>query len=140
MNKLFIDKLVIIFIKDHKVLVTQGKGQDNWHIPTTEKQNSETDIEALSRLVKEQLHDDILVGTVKHFGTFEAHAHAHGGNPDKTNKAEVRLHCYIGELRGPSQPSAGIAHVDFFWFNQKHLLLQEYNGIFDDLKEKGLLE
>lgn len=140
MNKLFIDKLVIISIKDHQVLVTLGKGQDNWQIPTTVRQDQETDIEALSRLVKEELGDELATGSVSHFGTFEVHAHSHGGNPEKTDKAEVRLKCYIGELRGPSQPSARIEKVDFFWFNQKHLLLQAYYGIFDELKEKGRLE
>lgn len=139
MNKQHIDKLVLIVIKDHKILVTLGKGQDNWHIPTTQHEDMETDVEALTRLAKTQLGAELKIGTVRHFNTFEAHAHAHGMNPDKTNKAEVRLKCYFGELQGAPQPSEGIEKVDFFWFNQKESLLQAYYGIFDELQNKGVL-
>ena len=140
MNKLHIDKLVLIVIKDHKVLVTLGKGQDNWHIPTTQRENLETDVEALTRLAQTQLGAEIRLGTVRHFNTFEAHAHAHGMNPEKTDKAEVRLKSYFGELESEPQAKDRIEKLEFFWFNQKHLLVQAYYGIFDELQDKGLLQ
>ena len=140
MNKLSIDKLVLIILKDHQVLVTLGNGQDNWQIPTTQPKELETDVEALSRLAQTHLGARLKPGTVRHFGTFEAHAHAHGMNPEKTDKAEVKLKCYVGELQGSAQVGEGIAKFDYFWFKQKNLALQAYAGVFDELRDKGLIE
>src|SRR5688572_26082713 len=119
MNILHIDRVVLIVIKDRQVLVTLGKGQNNWQIPTIEPEESETDVQALTRLAKTELAAELRPETVRSFGTFEAHAHAHGMNPDKTNKAQVRLKCYVGELQGAPQPGERIEKLDFFWFNQK---------------------
>ena len=140
MNIQHIDQIALIVIKDRQVLVTLGKGQNNWQIPTTQPEELETDVEALVRLAKTELLTELRTETVHHFRTFEAHAHAHGMNPEKTDKAEVRLKCYIGELHGAPQPGERIEKIDFLWFTQKHLVLQKYFGVFDELKEKGLLE
>jgi 8-oxo-dGTP diphosphatase len=140
MNILHIDRVVLIVIKDRQVLVTLGKGQNNWQIPTIEPEESETDVQALTRLAKTELAAELRPETVHEFGTFEAHAHAHGMNLDKTDKAEVRLKCYVGELTGAPQPGERIEKIDFFWFNQKDLALQKYFGVFDQLRDKGLIE
>src|SRR5258708_4121512 len=99
MNVEHIEKLALIVIADGKVLVALMKGQNNWRLPTTVRHDLETDDEALERLVKMQLSTEILPGTIQHFGMYETHAHAHGMNPEKTNKAMVRLKCFLGKLK-----------------------------------------
>ncbi len=140
MNVQYIEKVVGVVVKDHRVLAVLGKGQSNWHIPTTEKENVETDIEALTRYFKNELNVAVKEGSVKHFGTFDAHAHAHGMNFDKTNKAEVRLHCYLLELTGELQLNPNLEKFDFLWSNQKHLLTQTYFAVMDELQKKNFIE
>ncbi len=52
----------------------------------------------------------------------------------------VRMNCYMGEFTGELLASAEIGKIDFFWFNQKHLTSIVDHMIFNDLKEKGLIE
>ena len=140
MNTQHIDKIVLVVLKDNQILATLGKGQDNWQIPTTVPNDLETDTEALIRLAKEHLGAKLRPETVRHLQTFEAHAHAHGMNSDKTNKSEVRLKCYFGELEGAPEATEHIEKVDYLWFSEKHLLLQAYFGLLDELHDKGKLE
>lgn len=140
MNTQHINKIALVILKDNQILATKGKGQDNWQIPTTVPQDLETDVEALTRLAKEHLSATLRPETVRHLQTFEVHAHAHGMNNEKTDKSEVRLKCYVGELQENAEATDRIEKVDYLWFSEKHLLLQAYFGLLDELHDKGLLE
>jgi 8-oxo-dGTP diphosphatase len=58
-DKTFIDKLAYIYIKDQKVLVSLSKGKDTWYIPGGKREGNESDEQALTREVKEELNVDI---------------------------------------------------------------------------------
>lgn len=67
-----IDKIGGIILKDKKLLVVQKKTKDNrpeYIIPGGKREGNETDIETLSRELKEEIQVD-LVGT-KPFGGFD---------------------------------------------------------------------
>ncbi len=130
----FIDKLALIEIKDRKVLVTLTKGKDTWYIPGGKRENNETDIQALSREVKEELLVDIDLKTVKKYGVFEAQAH---GKPKGTI---VRMTCFTASYIGKLTPSNEIEKLDYFPHSKKHLCSPVDNLIFDDLKRKGLID
>lgn len=134
MEKQFIDKLAYIYIKDEKVLVTLSKGKDTWYIPGGKREQNETDQEALIREIKEELNVDIIIDTIKHYGTFEAQAH---GKPLGT---VVRMTCYMGDYEGVLEPSAEIEKLDFFTYTQKSSASLVDHLIFDDLKNRGLIE
>lgn len=133
-EKQFIDKLAYIYIKDEKLLVTLIKGKDTWYIPGGKREKDETDQEALIREVKEELCVDIILDTVKHYGTFEAQAHG------KTLGTIVRMTCYTADFKGELKPDAEIEKMDFFTYSQKLMTSSVDQLIFDDLYSKRLIK
>lgn len=133
MQTSFIDKLAYIYIKDKKILVTLSKGKDAWYIPGGKREENETDHEALTREVQEELTIHLQPETIKYYGTFEAQAH---GKPEGTM---VRMTCYTADFDGEMQVSNEIEKLDFFSHSQKNLTSFVDWLIFDDLKEKGLI-
>ena len=134
MNKNFIDKLAYLEIKNRKLLVTLSKGKDIWYIPGGKREGSETDIEALTREVKEELSVDIKLKTAKKYGIFEAQAH---GKPAGTI---VRMTCYTAEYEGQLSPASEIDKFDYFEHRQKEFCSPVDNLIFEDLKNKDLID
>lgn len=133
MDKTYIDKLAYIDIKDRKVLSTLSKGKDTWYIPGGKRDGNETDHEALTREVKEELTVDLVPETIRHYGTFEAQAH---GKPEGT---VVRMTCYAAQFTGTLQASAEVTeykYVDYSWKAKSSPVDQL---IFDDLYAKGLI-
>jgi len=134
MKKTYIDKLAFINIKDKKLLSTLSKGKDTWYIPGGKRDGDETDQQALIREVKEELAVDIIPGTIKHYGTFEAQAH---GKPEGT---VVRMTCYTAKFTGQLKASSEIdkyQYVDYSW-KEKSSPVDKL--IFDDLRTKGLIK
>ncbi|HVZ12414.1 MAG TPA: NUDIX domain-containing protein [Patescibacteria group bacterium] len=134
MDKNLIDKLAYIDIKDRKVLITLSKGKDAWYIPGGKREGNETDQEALIREVKEELAVDLKPESIKYYGTFEAQAH---GKPEGTI---VRMTCYTAEFDGDLKPDSEIEKIDYFTYSQKHLTSPVDFLIFDDLRNKGLID
>lgn len=132
--KNFIDKLAYIYIKDKQILMTLSKGKDTYYIPGGKRDEGETDIEALSREVKEELTVSIVPEIVKHYGTFEAQAH---GKPTGTI---VRMTCYEADFEGEFQPSSEIQDIAYYTYAQRDIVGPVDQIIFDDLKEKGLID
>jgi 8-oxo-dGTP diphosphatase len=130
----FIDKLAYIYIKDKQILMTLSKGKDTYYIPGGKREEGESDQEALSREVKEELTVTILLETIQHYGTFEAQAH---GKPIGTI---VRMTCYQAEYKGELQPSSEIQDIAYYTYAQKNIVGPVDQLIFDDLKEKGLID
>jgi len=134
MQKSFIDKLAYIYIKDRKILVTLSKGKDTWYIPGGKRDQGEIDEQALIREVKEELTVDLIPKTIEYYNTFTAPAH---GKPKGTM---VRMTCYRADYKGELKPDAEIAKLDFFEYKQKELTSAVDHLIFDDLKEKRLID
>ena len=134
MNKTFIDKLAYIEIKDRKVLVTLSQGNDTWYIPGGKREVGETDLQALTREVNEELSLEIIPDSVKIYGVFEARAH---GKPEGVF---VRMTCYTAKYTGSLKPSSEIERLDWFSYAQKNLCSAVGNLIFDGLKSKNLLD
>lgn len=134
MHKDYIDKLAYILIKDKKILVTLSKGKDTWYIPGGKREAGETDHQALVREVKEELTVDLIESTIKKYGVFEAQAH---GKPLGT---VVRMTCYQADYKGEMNPSSEIEKMDFFSYDQIDNVSPVDVLIFEDLKEKGLIE
>jgi 8-oxo-dGTP diphosphatase len=134
MDKIFIDKLALIEIKDRKILVSLSKGKDTWYIPGGKRESNETDIETLTREVKEELSVEIVSSSVKLYGIFEAQAHG------KLDGTIVRMTCYTASHKGALKPSSEIEKLDFFEYSKKSFCSPVDNLIFDDLKNKGLID
>jgi len=133
MDKTYIDKLAYIYIKDGKVLMALSKGKDTWYIPGGKREQGETDIQALAREVKEELDVDLVLGSAKHYGVFEAQAH---GKPEGII---VRMTCYTADFDGVLKASSEIEKIAFMGYAEKDKSSIVDHLIFDDLHQRGLL-
>ena len=134
MNQDTIDKVSLIHIKEKKILVTLSKGKDTWYQPGGKREKGETDIQTLIRELKEELSVVIIPSTIKFYGTFRAQAH---GKPEGVI---VQMKCYTAEFNGEPSPSQEIERFDYFPYSRKMETSAVDHLIFDDLKEKGLIE
>lgn len=134
MDKVLIDKLAFIDLKDRKVLVALSSGKDTWYIPGGKREHGETDEEALIREVKEELSVDIKPESIEKYGVFEAPAH---GKPEGTF---VQMTCYEARYLGEIVPNSEIEKVDYFTYSQKNMCSPVDNLIFDDLYATGLID
>jgi 8-oxo-dGTP diphosphatase len=129
-----IDKIAFIHIKDKKVLVTLSKGKDVWYQPGGKREEGENDKETLIRELKEELNIDIIPSTIVYYGTFKAQAH---GKPEGVI---VQMTCYTAEFKGKLNPANEIDRYDYFPYSRKKETSAVDHLIFDDLKEKNLIE
>ncbi len=134
MDKEVIDKLAWIYIKNRQILMTLSKGKDTYYIPGGKRDGKETDYEALTREVKEELTVDLIASSIKHYGTFEAQAH---GKPEGTI---VRMTCYTGDFAGDLQPSSEIQDIAYYAYAQRDIVGPVDQIIFDDLKKKQFID
>ncbi len=133
MDKSYIDKLAYLYLKDGEILITLSYNKDTWYIPGGKREEGETDQEALTREVKEELAVDLLPETIEYYNTFEAQAH---GKPEGT---VVRMTCYMAEFTGDLQATSEIEKIDFADYSKKEVTSAVDHLIFDDLHDKGLL-
>lgn len=131
--KNYIDKLAYIHVQDKKILMSLSKGKSTWYIPGGKRENGESDVEALSREVEEELSVKLLPDNVEKYGVFEAQAHGH---PEGT---VVRMTCYTAEFTGKLKASSEIEKLEFFPYSRRSESSFVDHLIFDDLKNKGLL-
>jgi 8-oxo-dGTP diphosphatase len=136
-DKTYIDKLAWIYVKDGKILSSRSEGKDTYYIPGGKREpkgdRMETDEEALTREVAEELSINVVPGTLKLYGIFEAQAH---GKPEGT---VVRMTCYTSEFTGELKPSAEIAEIVWLPHEGREKSSPVDQMIFDDLKSKGLI-
>lgn len=136
MNKL-IETVALIHIKGKKLLLVRPKSKKIFYMPGGKKDQSENNLQALVREIKEEIQLDIDPKTVDFYGVFEAQAYG------KEKGVMVRVHCYTANHSGQIQSSSEIDEVAYF----SHL---EYINSIDpapavklilhDLKRKGLIE
>jgi len=131
--KKFIDKLAFIHIQDKKILMSLSKGKSTWYIPGGKRENGESDIDALSREVKEELSVELNPESIEKFGVFEAQAHGH---PEGT---VVRMTCYTAEFTSELKAASEIEKFEFFPYSRKSESSFVDHLIFDDLLNKDLL-
>lgn len=128
-----IDKLALIYLVDGKLLMTLSHGKETFYIPGGKREGSETDIEALTREVKEELQVDLVLPSIKLYGIFEAQAHG------KSKGTIVRMTCYTASYIGEPVPGMEIEKLAYYSYAERNIVGPVDQLIFDDLKAKGLL-
>ena len=129
-----IDKLAWIYIKDKQFLSTRSKGKDTYYIPGGKREVGESDEQALTREIKEELTIDLTPESITYLGTFRDQAH---GMPEGV---QVKMTCYEAEFTGEIQAGSEIEEV--VWLNHKD---KEKSSpvdqiIIDWLKAEGRIE
>ncbi|MEZ0608880.1 NUDIX domain-containing protein [Fibrella sp. WM1] len=129
-----IDKLAWIELKDKSVLLTKSYGKDIYYIPGGKRETGETDEQALTREIEEELSVRIDKNTLTFMGVFEAQAH---GQPEGVF---VKMTCYSGGYSGELCASSEIEAIKWFNYADKDQVAGVDKLIFDHLKQHNLLE
>ena len=129
-----IDKLAWIEIKDNQILLTKSFGKDKFYIPGGKREIGETDEQALSREIYEELSVTIDKNTLKFVGIFEAQAHG------QTEGAFVKMTCYSADYSGELNVSSEIEAMEWFRYADKDKVVGVDKLIFEHLKQKKLLD
>ena len=93
-----IDVPAWIYIKDGKLLTVRSRGKDAFYIPGGKREQGETDVQALTREIREELGVELKTETISFWKTFEAPAHGFD------NGTQVRLICYHADFNGQFAP------------------------------------
>lgn len=128
-----IDKLAWLEIVDGKILVARSLGKDAFYIPGGKREPGEADDEALLREIEEELTISLLPPSLEYFGTFTAQAHG------KPAGIMVQMTCYWAKYTGEIQPASEIEEIRWVNYKDKQLVSHVDRLIFDDLRNKGLL-
>lgn len=128
-----IDKLAWIEIKDNSILLAKSKGKDKYYIPGGKREVSETDEQALTREIQEELSVSIDTKTLKFIGIFEAQAH---GQPEGVF---VKMTCYSGDYFGELNANSEIEALKWFKYSEKDQVVGVDKLIFEHLNQNQLL-
>ena len=128
-----IDKLALLFFKDKQLLMALSRGKNVYYIPGGKRKKGETDQEALTREVQEELCVRLLPSSIRYYGVFEAQAHG------KPLGIIVRMTCYVGKFLGAETPGNEIEKIAYYSYAQRKIVGPVDQIIFDDLYKKGLM-
>ena len=129
-----IDKLAWIEIVDKKILSTKSFGKDKYYIPGGKRAYDETDEQALSREIKEELSVELNSDNLKFIGVFQAYAHGHSAD------TFVKMTCYSASYSGLLKANSEIEEMIWLSYSDKDKISEVDKLIFDFLKERNMLE
>jgi 8-oxo-dGTP diphosphatase len=128
-----IDKLAWIHIDSGRLLAARSRGKNVYFIPGGKREHGESDEQALTREVREELSVALKAGSLRPLGVFEAQAH---GQPEGVT---VRMTCYAGDYAGHLKPAAEIEEIAWLTYGDRDRVSLVAQIIFDDLRDRGLL-
>lgn len=128
-----IDKLAWIEIKNGKILSTKSYGKEKYYIPGGKREDGESDIEALTREISEELQVQLIPESIRYMGTFEAQADSH------PEGILVKMTCYRAEYTGELKASAEIERMEWLSYSDLDCVSAVDKIIFKQLKEQGEL-
>jgi len=128
-----IDKLAWIHIDSGRLLAARSRGKNVYFVPGGKREQGESDEQALTREVREELSVVLKAGSLQPLGVFEAQAH---GQPEGVI---VRMTCYTGDYAGHLKPAAEIEEIAWLTYGDRDRVSPVAQIIFDDLRDRGLL-
>lgn len=128
-----IDKLAWIEIQNKSILSTRSKGKDKYYIPGGKRESGESDIQALTREIKEELSVDLIPGSIEFLANFEGQAHGHAKG------VLVKMQCYTSKFQGNLKPAAEIEEMIWLKFKDIQEVSPVDKIIFKWLKKRGLI-
>ena len=128
-----IDKLAWIELQNGKILSARSKGKSVFYIPGGKREMGESDAGTLCREIREELNVELLPGTMRFLGVFEAQA---DGHPDGVL---VKMTCYQARYTGVLKASSEIEEFTWLGYKDREDCPPVDKLIFDFLKKNGML-
>ncbi len=128
-----IDTLAWIHIKNNQLLGIKSKGAYKFYIPRAMREKGQSDFKALLRQLNKELKIELDMNSLTFIGIFEAKAE------DQKPSILIRTTCYSGDYFGALHQDFEIEELAWLSYNDKSLLSEVDQLIFDYLHLKGLL-
>ncbi|MGY0216149.1 NUDIX hydrolase [Endozoicomonadaceae bacterium StTr2] len=128
-----IDKLAWLNIQHHRVLAVRSRGKELYYIPGGKREAGETDEQALTREIREELSVDLQQDTLHYYDTFRAQA---DGKPMGT---EVKITCYKAEHTGELATDSEIDEMRWLSYSDRDKCSLVVQIILDQLKQQQLI-
>lgn len=128
-----IDVLSWICIRNKRVLCTRTLGKKVFYLPGGKREDDESDWDALSREIQEELNVILVSETLAEFGVVEGPAH---GYPEFT---QVRMKCFRADYTGQLVPNAEIEEIAWFQYSDQHKCAPAAQKVIDSLFEQKLI-
>ena len=128
-----IDTVAWVLVEDGRILCVRTRGKDVFYIPGGKREAGETELDALVREINEELAVDLVPESVRHFGTYQAQAHAQGDG------VEVLMSCYTAGYLGTPAASSEIEELDWLGYADRRRVAPVDQLLFDDLLADGQL-
>jgi len=128
-----IDTVAWVLVEDGRILCARSRGKDVFYIPGGKREAGETELDALLREIKEELAVDLVPESVRHFGTYQAQAHA------QADGVEVLMSCYTASYLGKPEASSEIEELDWLGYADRCRVAPVDQLLFDDLLAGGQL-
>lgn len=128
-----IDKVAWIELVDGRVLSTRSHGRSRYYLPGGKRESGESDLDTLSREIKEELSVDLITDTARYLGLFSAQADA------SPPGVMVHMRCYECSYTGQLQPAAEIAEMAWLCYADRELSSPVDQIVFDQLRQQGRL-
>ncbi|MFT6927129.1 MAG: 8-oxo-dGTP diphosphatase [Psychromonas sp.] len=128
-----IDKLAWLYIRDGKLLSARSKNKELFYIPGGKREQGESDLQALTREVKEEISVELIPASIKYAGTFKAQADG------KNSDTMVKLSCYFADFQGDLCADAETQEIDFISYQNKSLCSLASIKVMDWLKSQNLI-
>lgn len=129
-----IDRVSLIYLQNGRLLTARTRGKTAWFIPGGKREAGESDLETLTREIKEELGVDIVPGTARYYGTFTGHAN--GKDPD----VSVKLTCYTAALSDAPRPSSEIEELRWLTTADMEIVPEADKPIYQRLHDEGQLD
>tara|TARA_R110001583_G_scaffold49730_1_gene155680 strand:+ start:13138 stop:13536 length:399 start_codon:yes stop_codon:yes gene_type:complete len=128
-----IDKLAWLYIENGKLLNARSKNKTLFYLPGGKREQGESDKQALTREIKEEISIDLIPDSIRYAATFEAQADG------ENNETIVKLTCYFADFQGELVPAAEIAEIQFIDYENKSLCSLGSIKVMEWLKSQQLL-
>lgn len=128
-----VEAIAWICVQDRRVLCTRTKGKDVFYMPGGKLEVGESDWQALSREIREELSVDLVAGTLTEVTVVEAWAHGY------SEQTQVRMKCFQADYRGAISPNSEIEEIAWFSFQDRERCAPAAQRVLEYLKKRQLI-
>lgn len=129
-----IDAVGWVYVCDRRLLCVRSEGKDAFYLPGGKRELGESDWEAISREVREEIGLALTPGSLKPFSKIKSAAHGHGPN------AQVVLICYEADFSGEVQADGEIEEVAWFGYGDRCRCAPATAIVLEQLHQQGRID